>query len=208
MKKIISIIAIIAILGAILFMLTGCGENNEDNGNDGSTMSDLGNGKINLNDDSIYYAIVDGKKYTMDDSIEDVLERGGYTRNDLYKHDQLIDPGKRFDDDYIHKGEYPNSITQFSVNVGNRTNKPIERKDCVVTRIKLHSHWFDKVPAADVPEISIVGGITLGSTKEEVKAVFGPGEYDLGSEYGDNLRGFKFEYKDGLVTGIIITRTN
>ena len=171
-----------------LCFVTACGKENDNNSN-GT------NDKINFKDNSIYYAIVDDKKYTMDDTIQDILDRGGYTLSSQDNMNQMIDPTKKFDGTYLHKGE----DTYFSVQLGNRTNKSISKKECKVFVINLYSVWHKNV--------SIIGDLTIGSSKEEVMGVLGEDNYGFASTYGDNKRGFEFEYDtEGLIKNIKVFR--
>ena len=187
-KKMRKTLVLTIVLLFSLCLVTACGKENDNNSN-GT------NDKINFKDNSIYYAIVDGKKYTMDDTIGDILDRGGYTISSQDNMNQMIDPTKKFDGTYLRK----NDETYFSVQLGNRTNKSISKKECKVFVINLYSVWHKNV--------SIIGDLTIGSSKEEVMTVLGEGNYGLASTYGDNKRGFEFEYDtEGFVKNIKVFR--
>ena len=197
MKKTLSLVFVLLLALSLLAACSGTGggsdEKNGDNGNGGSTAADLGNGKISLDNDSIYYAIVDGVKYDIHTTVQDILN-DGYTVSSTENMSQVIDPNKKFSDTYLRK----DGDTHFAVKPGNRTDKPITKTECTIFSISLFRDWYENV--------SIIGDLTIGSSREEVEEIFGPGYGGKRDVFGEeHRRAFIFEYDDsGVVKNIVL----
>ncbi|MCL1811744.1 MAG: hypothetical protein FWG41_05975, partial [Methanomassiliicoccaceae archaeon] len=138
--------------------------------------------KIDLSDVNNYFAIVDGVKYGMSTTMKDFFN-DGFTVSSTDNMNQMIDPKKKFADTYLRR----DGKTQFAVKPGNRTDKPISKTECSLFSISLHRNWYDGV--------SVIGGLTIGSSREEVENVFCQGYGGKRDVFGEEHRlAFIFEY--------------
>jgi len=155
-------------------------------------VSDSRNTKIDLSDVNNYFAVVDGVKYDMSTTMKDFFN-AGFTVSSTDNMNQMIDPKKKFSDTYLRK----DGKTKFAVKPGNRTDKPISKTECSLFSISLHRDWHDNV--------SVIGGLTIGSSREEVEKVFGPGYGGKRDVFGEEYRlAFIFEYDgSGRVENIL-----
>ena len=147
---------------------SGSGSSGGDNGSNNDTSSagssgsgGMVDGVVDLSDDSNYFVIVSGIRYDLNTTVQDVLNDGYSTRKAI-NLDYEADPGSfvveqiRFliDDEVI-----------FAVQAGNRTDNPLPLSQCTLKEMEIKSEWFT--------DASSVGGLTFGSSKDDIIALFG-----------------------------------
>jgi len=194
MKKIGSLIIAI-LLTLALAPLVACSEL----GSGGSNSSGLINGLVDLENEVNYFIIVDGHKITLKTTIQDILNDGYTTRDSLDLNKGVEAKSFLFGPIYFGKdGE-----TCFSMTAFNRADKTIPLSQCTFRDIIIDAEWSTNV--------SIVGGLTLGSSREDVYKVFGKDSSDSEevlyySSKGDVKRTFIFHLDDsGCVSSVRIT---
>lgn len=163
MKKIVSILAIIAIFGVSLFVLTGCGANNGTNNN----VQTLTQDENFINNNNSYYFIIDGEKYTAGDKISE-LDKVGLATRDSEK-DQNVPANKYM----IGAGYMVNSNKKTVIQVTPYNTQSVEAK---VSNSCIGGVVIDANNAKNderLSNVEIYGGIKLGSSEEDVKRVFG-----------------------------------
>ena len=123
MKKIISIIAIIAILGAMLFILTGCGENNEDNKDGGSNPGGTSSQQLRVVKPSELITLAEA---------EDILGIDLQVYEELDRAEQFggLRTVYNFDDGKI----YPSPTYMFQININQ--NELLNEKDVLDKKMK------------------------------------------------------------------------
>jgi len=166
MKKVLILILVLTTL-----LVTGCGEkeessdksNNNGSKTNTSTPSETTNGKIDLSDNKNFFIIVDGVRFDTNTKIKDILDKG-YTlgSSDEKSLTKEFEAGKgQLSALYMKR----DGNTIFGASPVNRSNKTITKSECTIYEIFLYDTWYTNV--------TIVGGLTMGSTIEEVEAVFG-----------------------------------
>lgn len=215
MKKLISILAIIAIMFASLFMLTGCGDDeeestskknndndvttnakNEINGNNtnaaNNTVADQTTvgGKVDIKDKNSYYFVVNGKKFTTDSKLKDVAAETGLVQ-DASAAEKDIQKNT-----YLIGGGYfrdSSKHTVFSVMPINNTSDTIKCSEATVGGFNLEDYYYKDYNG----KITVAGGITIGNTADELVSIYGePTEKDMREDY-ENL-GILYKYKVGI----------
>lgn len=195
MKKIITISTIITLLVISLFTMTGCEnkennqsitnnaeknetneaiENKSENTTDNTvankdenknTPKEIDKTPININDSKSYFFVVKGKKYYSGDKISD-LTSSEFTFNKTGSEKEIPVNGY-----LIGGGSVQNSDkhTVFSVTAYNNTKEKIKGSDAVIGGFNLDKYGYDYLSG----DIEIFGGITIGTSIDDVKAVFG-----------------------------------
>jgi hypothetical protein len=169
--KIIGGVALVVVLGAVVLLVpkekssTDNDQTNTTNDNTSDNSSSSQNGiKINLADNNNYYAVVEGKKYTVNTTIQNIMDDGYTVSESGTNLNQVLEPGKYLLNtvQLLKDGNYD---TYFPVLPINRTKKPLTVAESSVFSMDLNDTLSEN--------ITIVGGITFGKTIEEVEAVFG-----------------------------------
>ncbi len=183
MKKIISILSIIVLVFINLFVLTGCGDEEDSSSRKSKKEKNAVNTSISneveekvvpkidktpvdINNKDIYYFKINGKKFTIDNKIKD-LESIGFKQDDYYSKKE-IEPNtymtncgnmKRTSDKYYI----------FSVTPVNVTDETVKCSDAKIGEFRLENMYAEKFDGT----IEICNGITLGTSMEDVEAIFG-----------------------------------
>ncbi|MCL2671795.1 MAG: hypothetical protein FWF10_07150 [Clostridiales bacterium] len=208
MKRIFTLV--MALLLA-LSLMTACGGNNSNGSTTPSLSSDSNNvsdepgeffgadGLIDLRDNRNYFAVVNGVRYDMNTTIRNVLDDGYTVDESAIDLKEILKPGS-------YKGTlnfYKGKDIYFTVHPINRTNNPITQAECSI----IYMYFSSSNPA----NVTIVCGLTIGSTLADVEKVFGVDYYsktDTIVTYkpsnADN-RAFTFMFDDsGKVKNILI----
>ena len=127
--------------------------------------------KVSANKEDFEFAI-NGNVLSLPCTIAD-LEDVGFKMDDK-KKDLIMNPNYK-DNDSLNYGD-PDDYIYVVVSFYNDTEKPIKYSECKVDGIS----FYDR---DEVNTYEIVGGLKIGSTMDEVKAVFGEPER---SYFGDN----------------------
>lgn len=209
-KKTISIF----VITAILFTLIGCGdegktnsikkEKNDQNGivnENSNNMDDDGikdnnqktatasDKKVNIKDKSIYYFVVNGKKFSIDDKVKDV-ETTDLSQDNVVAENDIPSKTSLLGGVYFRDSNRKNV---FSIMPINNTNETIKCADSNIGGFSLEDYYYNDYNGT----IEICNGITIGTPVEEVEAFFGePTEKDMREDY-ENL-GIKYTYKAGV----------
>jgi hypothetical protein len=165
MKKIISILSIIAILTISLFCFTGCGNDIEKKENSDNKVNNEDENFLDNNDS--YYFIFDGKKYKAGDKISDLNQSGLLIRE--WEKEEIV-PANTY---MIGAGYIVNSEnkTVFQVVPYNIESSEVKILDAHISGFKLDE--YDVKNDSRLADVEIYGGIKLGSTLEELQKVFG-----------------------------------
>ena len=179
MKKLMTLALVLALA---LALLAGCGGNNapsappnaEDSENsDASSTSEngansnetavSGGGTLNLADNKNFFIIIDGVRYDPSTTIQKILD-DGYALSSSFNLDKEIE-GEKLGSRNIafYWDTYPGGEHRFTVSATNRTNKTCRLAECTIYEIHVY----------DFTDVTLVGDLTIGSTIEEVEAVFG-----------------------------------
>ena len=193
MKKVFGLLFLIGIL---CFTLVGC-ENKSDDGNNNSnndnnkTVSDSKKG-IDLTDNSIYFIIIDGIKYDVNTTLQDVLDDGyDVLKSVTSKLNKEVSANQTVWD---LVGLYKNDNTHFQVKLINRSDKQSTWAKCTLYQINVYADWYKN--------ISIIGGITFESSMEEIEAVFDgvPGQKsDNPAKDGHTILSYRTTYATGKI---------
>jgi len=143
-------------------LLSACGDGGgaSDNGsasNNDTGTSGLVNGKVDLLNRNSYYLIIDGHKYGLKTTVQDIIN-DGYTIK--YELDKEVKPNTFLD---LHV--YKNGEWYFSMHAVNRTDNIIPLAKCTVRELEVQDEWNTTT--------TFIGGLHIGSSKEDVIAVFG-----------------------------------
>lgn len=224
MKKLISILAITTMLFTSLFMLSGCGDeeksssskknkNKEDNEvvenvvenkessntiankTDDSEdkkekkVSEIDKTPVDYKNKDSYYFVVDGKKFTIDTKLSEITEKTGFTQDsaaiekDVPSKNYLIGGG------YFHNAKKRTVFSVMPINLGSES---VKTPETTVGGFSITKYNYEELDET----IEICNGITIGTSMDDVVAVFGePTEKDMREDY-ENL-GIKYTYKDG-----------
>ena len=171
-KLIGGIVAGVAVVsvGAVIILNNmggdGKGDEKKSNSSTSSSTTDTKSepvmaGQVDLANNSNYFIVIDGVRFDTKTKVQEVLNKG-YTVRSSTNLDLEMGAGKgSIDLIYFQKdGE-----TCFGVNPVNRTDKTVKKSESTINKFSLYDTWCKN--------ITIVGGLTLGSTIDEVKAVFG-----------------------------------
>ena len=197
MKKIVTICTISAMLLVSLFAITGCKnkeENKEENTQKNEVIEETNRAEenkvenntvaentvkqkesttkasddktpIDINDSKSYYFAVNGKKYFAGDKISD-LASSEFTLNKTGSEKELAANGY-----LIGGGAVLNSDkkTVFNITPFNNTKEKIKGADAFIGGFSLNKSNYDLLKG----EIAVYGGITIGSSLDDVTKVFG-----------------------------------
>lgn len=201
MKKLIKMFMISMILCVGLFGLVGCGNKEKSQEQDKE--------QINfLDDNKNYYISINGKKYYAGDKISD-FEKSDFKLKESEADEKL--PAKKY---MIGAGNIQNSDkkTIFQATPYNITDSSIAISESVIGGIDFGGTFVNEEFLEELNlEIEVYGGITLGSTIEEVREVFGePSHANETDDYTAYRYGSKEAYRnyyfmfdeDGKVTSI------
>jgi hypothetical protein len=168
MKNVTRFFIIAAIVSTMTAVFTSC-KNTGNKISDGDKVSEsnkisdsnrnVGNGGF-LADNSNYFAIVDGVRYDANTKIQKILD-DGHTTYSTSNLNLTIKPGTKTINDY---GMIKDKGSRFRVNVINRTNEPLTVTDCTIYDITLQAAWYSN--------ISIVGGLSFSSSREDILKFF------------------------------------
>lgn len=178
----------------MMLLVSGCGSSKLDSGKENVDF-------INNNDS--YFLIIAGKKFKAGDKITD-LSAVGYNLKASEASQKL--PANKY---MIGAGNMMNSSNKniFDVTPFNTKSSTIMISDSVIGGVSINYTWAkdDKKSA----NFEVYGGIKLGSTKEQVKKVFGePSTTSSESTYTYNsdetYRNYKFTFnEEGKVSDIV-----
>ncbi len=205
MKKTITILTLIAILMASLFLMTGCGEeetrkskkddNDEDTSivtrNDEDDKDEADNDEedeekksdkdssekdkkqaktidktpIDIENSDSYYFVIKGVKYKAGDKISKLVE-DGFTQSKTGAEKEI--PANGY---LIGGGAILNSDnkTVFYVTPVNVSNQKIKGSEGQIGSFSIDEYEYEKL----AKDVEIFGGITIGTSIEDVEAVFG-----------------------------------
>ncbi|HJJ05838.1 MAG TPA: outer membrane protein assembly factor BamE [Clostridiaceae bacterium] len=204
MKKTIKTIAVIAILAIAVFGLSGCGKQANKNNSDENKSSKSESTNFIDSKDS-YFISIDGKKFYAGDKISD-LESAGYTVRKSEANEKV--PANKYMIGAGHMVTKDNK-SSFSVTPYNNTGSSVNVSEAVIGGVDFDD--TDIKYDEKIARIEVYGGIKIGSTKEEVKKVFGEPSSTVelskstSCEYKskETYRSYTFKFdKEGKVTGI------
>jgi len=186
---------VLLILIFAMLLSVGCGGSSSEKTKETTSNEipqwDPKKGSIDLSDRKNYFVLIDGKKYDLNTNIATFFN-DGYAVYDLENMKQEVRAGKYIANDiYFRK----NGETYFCMQPINRTDKTITKEECTVYSISIQDTWYT--------DATIIGGITIGSSRQEVEEVFGM-EFGLGTSeeyrmlcYGEVLSyGFNFSFDE------------
>lgn len=252
MKKTITILTLIAILMASLFVMTGCGEeetrkskkkdkdddtsivtddndSNEDEDSDkdkkdedskdeddkvadkDSSKTDKKESKkidktpIDIENNDSYYFVVKGVKYKAGDKISKLVENG-FTQSKTGAEKEIPANGYLIGGGAILNAD---KKTVFDVTPVNVTKEKIKGSEGQIGSFSIDQYEFDKLSE----DVEIFGGITIGTSIEDIEAVFGePTSKTDATEYAGptytytakaRYRSFTFRFdKDGKLNSM------
>lgn len=189
-KKILSIGLIIAILGVTLFMLTGCGNNEDNLDENNNEENSVATEKVNaIDNNDNYYVIIKGTKFNAGDKISDVSKVG--LKQDsraldekISKNTYMIGAGRIYDS---------NNKSVCNLTPYNSTESTITVADSVIGGLEVGDYQYDKISDEILAlDVEVAGGIKLGSSYEDVVKVFGETDNIYES---DSLGYKKYNYK-------------
>lgn len=208
MKKIIKLIVIITILMSSLIVLTACGDTkNEKNNNEENSVSNSTNKTEEettsstkfIDDNDSYYFIYNGVKIKAGDEISSITS-AGLSIEDTRGAEE-VEPDSRKDCEIANsKGTSIFNVTAYSKN-----NSTVKISDSWIGGVSVDTRGVKR--DSKVADMEVYGGIKIGSTIEELKAVFGePDDSSTDSQYvyesKEVSRYYRFDIKDGKITGI------
>ena len=161
---------------------------------------------VDLSDDSIYFVIIDGVKYSLfDRTTQDFLD-AGYTLSEYDDPNREIEPdgksGKEPGSNIswtteIYKRSYSSDNAYFKLRSYNHTNKALPMKDCAVYEIIFE---YDQYAKDDETALSAliytVCNLAPGCTEEDVINVF-----------GDNYDKFMYDFGELIYNERSLSRT-
>jgi len=159
---------LIVVLVLALSGLAGCGNDSNNSNSSNSGNSNAGNssngywkdGLIDRTDYRNYFVIVDGKKYDLDTTLQEILDDGYEVRAGLDISREM--KPNTFELVFLSRdGE-----RVFKVLPANRTDKPLPLSQCTIQEFEVMTEWY--------PNASIVAGLSLGDSRDSVIATFGP----------------------------------
>lgn len=210
MKKVISILGIIAILAVSLFGFSGCGNKEKSEGKDtekDNTVKNQEEAKEPINDNDSYFFIYDGKKFNVGDKISSIEEKTELSMSEREKTEEA--PANKY---VIGAGDIQNSSkkTVFSVTPYNPESSAVKIPDACIGGFNLDSS--NEKNDSKLADVEVVGGLKLGSSLDDVKKVFGETEniyegklydqYTYKSKEIYRSYEFKFSKDDKKVIGI------
>ncbi|HJJ07240.1 MAG: hypothetical protein U0O04_08150 [Clostridia bacterium] len=140
-------------------------ENNTVEQKESTTKASDDKTPIDINDSKSYYFVVNGKKYFAGDKISD-LASSEFTLNKTGSEKELAANGY-----LIGGGAVLNSDkkTVFNITPFNNTKEKIKGADAFIGGFSLNKSNYDLLKG----EIAVYGGITIGSSLDDVTKVFG-----------------------------------
>ena len=184
--KILSAI-LVALLGISMFVLTGCGAKVADAETPVETKQEEKGEKID--DNSNYFVKVKGETFKVGDKIAD-LSKMGITPNE-----KVLDEKVKANTYVIGAGALYNENNKklFNLTPFNASTEEITVKDAVIGGLEVGDVEYSKIPQEVMDlNIEVVGGIKLGASLDDIKAVLGE-DY---SEYKSESLGYtKYTYK-------------
>lgn len=184
--KILSAI-LVALLGISMFVLTGCGAKVADAETPVETKQEEKVEKID--DNSNYFVKVKGETFKVGDKIAD-LSKMGITPNE-----KVLDEKVKANTYVIGAGALYNENNKklFNLTPFNASTEEITVKDAVIGGLEVGDVEYSKIPQEVMDlNIEVVGGIKLGASLDDIKAVLGE-DY---SEYKSESLGYtKYTYK-------------
>ena len=202
-KKISSALYILVIL-ACAYVLTACGFNNKkDNNTNKNEMAnneaanqtpaeptEVHESKIDFKDKNSYYFVINGQKYSTDNTLKDI-ENSGFVQDANIAQSDIQKGGYSLNGGTFKDATTGNTI--FSVIPVNNTDGTIKCTDANIGGFCLDEYYYKDYP----DKIEVNEGITIGSTVDELISIFGdPTEKDMRDGY-DNL-GILYKYKVGM----------
>jgi len=160
-----------------LALLSACSSNNSPNNSSSSTNSsntqptrivEIPGEPVDVADHSIYFVVIDGVKYDLNDATVQDFLNGGFTLEEGDDENREVAPHQggglkeTYSDVYMFKGDKG----YFSLLTFNNTDSTIPLKECSVTAFSLRYKNAD---------ISTVCNLALECTVEDVLNVFGDG---------------------------------
>jgi len=153
MRKLFTLIVVLVLT---LSSLTGCVDSNSGRNNNGFYV----NGLIDRTDYRNYFVIVDGKRYDLDTTLQDILDDGYEVRAGL-DLSREVKPNTYYDTVFfIRDGE-----RVFGAQPVNLSDKTLPLSQCTIREYDIKVEWYSNA--------SIVGGLSLGCSRDDVIAVFG-----------------------------------
>ena len=189
MKRVLSIILVVALLVTGLFVLTGCNNNKENENPVVSENKDVD--AIDNNDN--YFVTVKGKKYKAGDKISSLKEIG------LKQLDRVLEEKVKTHTYVIGAGTIQNDEGKRVLNLTpyNATSDTITVADAVIGGCEVGDYEYSKVPQEVLDlNVEVAGGIKLGSTLADVEKVFGKTE---DTYFAESLGYTKYTYKSKKV---------
>lgn len=184
-KKILIIIALIAVLGIALFVLIGCGKNKDDSNQNKEGENSVATAEVSsIRDNSIYFVSINGTKFKAGDKISSV------SKVNLKQKDKDLD-------EEIPKNRY--LLSQSVINSDNKevcefvplnsTDSTITAKDAVIGGFEVGEYNYNKISEETLAlNIEIVGGIKLGSSYDDLVKVLGEEEFKFEHEADEKLK--------------------
>lgn len=200
MRKIIPVTIFIVIVISSVFVFTGCGKSNSNNisknilelneVNSISTENQLSDGKVDIKDKNSYYFIINGQKFTTDNQLKDI-ENAGVVQDNNSAQAEVQKNTLYIGGVYFRNPE--TNRTVFSVMPVNNQAEPVLCSNANIGGFNIENYYYKDYKG----KIEVAGGISIGSTLDELVCSYGePTEKDMRSNY-DNL-GILYKYKVGF----------
>lgn len=204
MKKIFLGLVYVLIITSCMYLFSGCffevkiGNNIVENtGEIPNTINETNTvpverkeGKVNLNDKSSYYFVINGQKYTTESLVKDI-ETAGFIQDSNAAQTELQKGSYSLSGGFFKDSTTGSTI--FSVIPINNTDETIKCSDANIGGFRIEEYYYKDYQGT----IEINEGITIGSTLDELIEAFGdPTEKDMRENY-KNL-GMLYKYKVGL----------
>ena len=184
-KKFLSIMVVLLILGSIMFVLTGCGNDSKSlKENSEKENSSESKKEYSIGDNDSYYVIINGTKFQAGDKISSVSKAGlKLKEKDL---DETI-PKNRY---LLAKSVLNADDKEVCSFVPlNSTDATIKYEDAVIGGFEVgdinYSELSEETLALDV---EVAGGIKLGSSLEDVENVLGNDYFKYEQEANESLK--------------------
>lgn len=170
----------------------------EDSSNDTQTPSSSSESSSKnsfLDDNSIYFFTIDGETYTAGESMSKIADAG----YELHTVDsQELESGESASCGIGFYSEEVMRVPQFYVNTYNPASSPIKYGEGNISGLTL---WGSSATDETIHATEVYGGIHIGSTREEVEAVFGVPARVLDEAHytfrsSDSDRYYKFMFDD------------
>lgn len=201
MNKKISRVIYLFLMMVCLCVLCSCGNKQSEEKQENNIVNETANqvesevagtheSKINFNDKSSYYFVINGQKYTTENLVKDI-ESAGFTQDANAAQTEIQKGSYSLSGGFFKDSTTGNTI--FSVIPVNNTEEAVKCSDANIGGFYLEEYYYKDYNG----KIEINEGITIGSTLDELIDVFGePTEKDLRENY-KNL-GMLYKYKVGM----------